>query len=489
MHSAKAHHVHLFAKVLEGLFVEAGTLLSQGVGEGSAVNNVVKLLAKNVGKKNQQMTGTVTTDGVTANVHFRKRKSDQELHEIEEGKKRRKAMADAKKGDDDGDETLKQKQKQKTVSEQQASSLASRVGGCPEWMVVTDPGRINIATSVIFHDGHLVRDAEGKPLSFKLTAGRYYTESGVDKRTREQNAIRKAFGLREVDAIASMGATTGADAEKVRVHGAVIRRFRDSVWSYAMRRKTRNVALRNAAGRERVLTNHWTCVRRECGAPSGMDVEHVVGCAKVGACGIGNRPVPTGRAFVVAKRTFPNWSPACEYRTSQVCDVCHGDIGCVRMCRENHVDAMRNGTYGKQDVKLDFFGSWSCIAEAEDEDNKNRVYFKPLWYPLGHDRMSASELKEMRLDEERRCGAVYTRYVRGLLTCETGCKKYRDRDVTAAINIGSIYVRDVQGLKRDPAFDRTVSHVPKKKSRRLSEFQRFPGLTTENALEGSEKST
>jgi hypothetical protein len=28
-----------------------------------------------------------------------------------------------------------------------------------------------------------------------------------------------------------------------------------------------------------------------------------------------------------------------------------------------------------------------------------------------------------------------------------------DRDVTAAINIGSIYIRDVQGLKRDPAFD------------------------------------
>jgi hypothetical protein len=87
---------------------------------------------------------------------------------------------------------------------------------------------------VIFHNGELVRQKDGKPLSFKLTAGKYYTESGVNKRTREQNKIREAFGLKESDVAATLGATTGADAEKIRVHGAAMRRFHDRIWQYAM---------------------------------------------------------------------------------------------------------------------------------------------------------------------------------------------------------------------------------------------------------------
>jgi hypothetical protein len=127
------------------------------------------------------------------------------------------------------------------------------------------------------------------------------------------------------------------------------------------------------------------------------------------------------------------------------------------------------------------------IASKEDTVTADENKPDSGWRPLGNDRMSAKELKKLRLDEERRCGAVITRYVRGLLTCETGCKKYRDRDVAAAINIGSVYVTDVRGLPRPPAFDRTVPHAPKKKQcRGQYEFQEYHGLTTGNARMGSD---
>jgi hypothetical protein len=128
------------------------------------------------------------------------------------------------------------------------------------------------------------------------------------------------------------------------------------------------------------------------------------------------------------------------------------------------------------------------IASKEDTVTAEENKPDSGWRPMGHYRMSAKELSKLRLDEERRCGAVITRYVRGLLTCETGCKKYRDRDVAAAINIGSVYVTDVRGLPRPPAFDRTVPHAPKKKQsiRGKNEFQEYPGLTTGNARMGSD---
>jgi hypothetical protein len=195
-HDARAHHVHLYARVLQELFVKAGTLAPEAVEIDKAENNVRALLKSNIEKKDMVFTGTVTTDGVTAYVHFRKRKSEEELRDIEVERERRKAIAAAKQAVNDGDQEQEQEQKKrKTASEQQTSSLASREEGVPEWIVSTDPGRINIATSVIFQNGKLVRKANGKPLAFKLTAGRYYCESGVNKRTKEENEVRKKCGL------------------------------------------------------------------------------------------------------------------------------------------------------------------------------------------------------------------------------------------------------------------------------------------------------
>jgi hypothetical protein len=244
---------HLYANILQDLFVKEGTLAPEAVeavelDTSPAANNVRAVLKSNIGKKDMVFTGTVTTDGVTAYVHFRKRKSEEELRNIELEKERRKAIKYVIDGDQEQEQELEleqeQEQKMRTASEQQTSSL----------------GLVGMFKLVG---------------TFKLTAGRYYSESGVNRRTKEEKEVRKKCGLDEVDVAESLGATSGA--EKIRTHAATIRQFGD-LWSYAMRRKMRIMALRNAAGKKRVLTYHWSQVRRKCGAPKGRDV---VGCAKV----------------------------------------------------------------------------------------------------------------------------------------------------------------------------------------------------------------
>jgi hypothetical protein len=47
----------------------------------------------------------------------------------------------------------------------------------------------------------------------------------LNRRTKEEKDIRNKCGLDEMDVAASLGATSGADAEKIRAHAATIRRF------------------------------------------------------------------------------------------------------------------------------------------------------------------------------------------------------------------------------------------------------------------------
>jgi Zn-dependent metalloprotease len=166
------------------------------------------LLIPIVGKiRATNFSGTITTDGVTANIHFREEKSDTEIETIrfrqEENKKK---MEEKKEEKDKVQKENKEKEKEKqvpkqiskpTVEEYQLASRAKK-GKVPEWMIVTDPGRINIATTVVFHHGELVRiPGSKKPLSFKLTSGKYYESSGV----RNSTKIEFGFMLKPKDDI------------------------------------------------------------------------------------------------------------------------------------------------------------------------------------------------------------------------------------------------------------------------------------------------
>jgi hypothetical protein len=459
LHAARAHHTNLDSTVLACMFVKTGAIPDEAMeveeDDRVLVASVLRAGIKAIvgRKREKEFTGTVSTDGVTACIHFRVRKSDVELEAIQKRKTmiQEKAVSKAAAGG------LTIRKPKKSVQDQQKESQAKQ-GSVPEYMVVTDPGRINIACTVVFRNGQLVKNpVTGRPVAFKLTAGKYYTESGVRRRTDEQNRRRSAMSLNVSDVEASLGSVMGADAQKICVHAAALRHHRESVWQFAMARKTRNVKLRNFAGKEKVLAAHWKAVRKGCGAPLKTDVLHVVGAAKVAPNGRGNLSVPTCVAFRVARRAFPSVSPGDEFRTSCACDVCKSDIGCTRMCRDNLADIVSN------------------VKDTPRRKGSKSVAIQ--WSPLGHQRTSPFHKKQLMIEEERKRGCtIITRYVRGLLTCETGCGKYRDRDVVGAINIGTIFIGDTRGEQRHPAFDRCVPHKPKRQRR--GETKLIEGLTT-----------
>jgi hypothetical protein len=218
-----------------------------------------------------------------------------------------------------------------------------------------------------------------------------------------------------------------------------------------MSRKTRKSVLRNEAGKERALIGHWNRVRKECGVPKGVEVTHAYGSAKVAATGKGNLSVPTTKTYRIAQQTFPKTILADEWRTSQVCDVTKKDMAQVTVCRTNLEDVVRDVKRSNKGATEETLGNTVIRCETA------------LWVIHGHDHMSHEERDEKRRNEEKiRKGYIIVRTLRGLLTCVTGNGEYRDRDTMAAINIGRLYLCDIRGEKRHPAFDRCVHHISKR---------------------------
>jgi hypothetical protein len=469
MHKAKAHHVLLDATTLASIFRTTGTIVDAGK---PAYDEVTRLMRPSLesafgNKHSAEFTGTISTDGLTACVHFRVRKSNEELAAIEARRDNRIKNEMEKQKDKEKydkarlmDPTLPVKKPRAAVSkpeltiEQKQAAVQAKLSDTPEWLIATDPGRIQMSKTVVFHNGNLVFDGAA-PRTFMYTSGQYYSEAGIDTRTKKMSLRRKQAGLTEVDDLASLGSTLGVDVNAMVKHAEAIRLKSDMIWKFALARKTRNAALRNIAGKRRALARHWIRVRRECGAPKGANVTHAYGSAKVSPNGRGNLSVPTSQHYRIAKQIFPETILADEWRTSQVCDVTNADMAQVIVCRTNLVDVLF-----EQDPAMSFTSTSPTPAQ------ESLLLPHPTamsWSILGHDHMSKEQQKERRAVEKlRRGGNMVIRVLRGLLTCATGNGKYRDRDTMAAINIGRVYLGDIRGEKRLPAFDRCIPHVPKR---------------------------
>jgi hypothetical protein len=109
------------------------------------------------------------------------------------------------------------------LTTQEVQKLAqAKLSMTPEWLISTDPGRIQMSKTVVFHNGELVYDehihkgrVKRKPRSFAYTAGQYYSEAGINTRTKKMNRRRASPNLREVDEQASSGSVVGTDVDAI----------------------------------------------------------------------------------------------------------------------------------------------------------------------------------------------------------------------------------------------------------------------------------
>jgi hypothetical protein len=94
--------------------------------------------------------------------------------------------------------------KPKLTIEQKQAAVQAKLSDTPEWLIATDPGRIQMSKTVVYHNGDFVFDGAA-PRAFMYTSGQYYSEAGINTRTKEMNLRRKQAGLNEVDDLASHG--------------------------------------------------------------------------------------------------------------------------------------------------------------------------------------------------------------------------------------------------------------------------------------------
>ena len=399
--------------------------------------------------------GTVDTDGVTMNLHFRRGLRPEEKYVASESK-----------------------------------SEKTRLAKVPRVVLAVDPGRVSMITMVLLVDGKPVwkerTTTEGKvvkrPVKFVLTARQYYSMSGMTKAriVRVRRACVKMYKKAK-----SAGATvpvpivdpeltlmTG-DHTKILAYLKASKERTDEMgaasrWVRALHRRAAAERRRRGMGKKRALSKWFAYVHKHVVKATKETAAMVVwGDAGVASTGKGNLSVPTGFLVDVA-RQVPGWTvvKGSEFRSSQRSCVDHDVVLCsARFIKANVTVEIPKPDSFRRRVRAGFVIGLN--ARRIVKRNNRRVEHKEIKRLAkvkkkiemtfdGHSGESAETKKTKR--ECRMQQNQLAVYVRGLRVYQNGSTtEFFDRDVNACYNIGIIWIADnVKGFTLPTAFVRST---------------------------------
>ena len=446
-HKRKAHFIHIDPTDSLHLFHQAGIANNQG--EALTASEIKEVFVRGLGrifgdKTARWYNGMITTDGVKACVHFTKRLTEEEL----------------------ADKINRKKSSKKSPSSTKTPSVTSS-DSIPDLVLVTDPGRVNIMFVSVFYKGQPFRVTYGsqkktKPLRFIMTAGHYYTNTGVRRGTILKRRWR--HGLRDSDRLLSQSTRRTSDPAVLRVRAETLRATSASNWKVVMRRKVRNQDFRQKAGKTRCLDRFFASVKKKLRihfTKEEVDTCHMAwGDATFSSSGKGNAPVPSATPKVRARRWF-DVKMTSEWGTSTACAKCFSFLhavrvrtkGCVKFVCHSHIPSKVARSIRKGLVKgLLAKRSWKKVQQG----NKVVQGFVPALRKTkavicevldGHGGQTVEEKRRAKV--RRSAEGSTARYIRGLRFCP-GCQELCDRD---AYGTHGIFVHYCCSQRNEPPPD------------------------------------
>lgn len=394
-------------------------------------------------------TGTMDTDGVSCNLHFRRAKRP--------------------------DEQKKKKAKKEIA-------VQSKLPAPPKVIVAVDTGRVHLVKVAILIDGKVVFKVYGakskprrkRPVTWGLSTRAYRSRSGLARhakltasRLRRDQVANKALHSE----LSASTAKTGCTAMAVR-HMVARGKLAVMRWSKPTRTSA-NTRRRLRERKGRTLVMFWNGVRRDVErmtGVSGNDVALVWGVA-VAATGRGNLPTPTCTNFKVAERVL-GWGGAGwaiqkgseDFTSANSCLPGHQPARAVRVKSRGVIVKRRLAPARlESQVRRDL-----VIGLRRKRQMRRGGVRWPIGTNVIHDRVRKWELdgdvgedddiKKKKKEARRLAGFTDSKYVRGLRVCQDEqSTKFLDRDVSGAINIGLLFIFDnVEGRQRPDAFRRDV---------------------------------
>lgn len=245
---------------MKGLLVDTSVLKRVGASSGLDIelwNSVLN--TSKVAGKDKTFTGTIDTDGLVVNIHFRQPK----VVPVEV-----------------------------TV---QPSLEGKRVIG-------VDPGRTNI----FFMTEEL---PSGRFKSYSLSRNQYYSEAGIF-RAKQKTANWHKNIKDELEAM-SCASPKSASLESFKTYFATVQSVKEALWTEHLKRRWKEQRFRLYGGKKRVFANFINKVNPD------KDTVFAYGSAKFASGGKGEMSVPTSRAYKECKSRV-QIVLIDEFRTSKV---------------------------------------------------------------------------------------------------------------------------------------------------------------------------
>ncbi len=412
--AARAHHIRIDGEVLHAIAKRARALpadlpqtMPDGVPARSAVSGTLwqelfPRACKLRGAAAFKLAYTLDTDGVSASVHFRRARTDEDearaTGPLGGGKKKRRQGDGASSSRSVVVDVL-----DRTITSESAAA---------SYTLAVDPNVGVLAqTALLDPQGQPVVGCNGKPCRWRLTLGQYKCESGAKALDAELAWRRR--DLAPVDAALAAQRVRTTYASEFCRYVAAFADYQRPVWRVMLRRKLVALRIRAWMGRRAAVDRFWRRVR----AATPPDTIVAYGGATWSSTGRGQLVAPRRSILDGAARQFDTVVMQDEFMTSQTCDAC-----------EQRVDAVWRRL------------RWRICAAAHEEgtdDDDGGVRLR-TWHQLQRTRQAGC-------DE-----------VRGLRFCPNCCK-LRARDAMAALNIGKAFRARLHGLSLPQLLDRTAA--------------------------------
>ncbi len=329
--SARAHHIRIDGDVLHAIAKHAGVLPADvpsskptGAERAAVFDSLWKEFFPRACKlrgASFELAHLLDTDGVSASVHFRRERTDEDS-----------ARAAGPLG--------RGKKKQHGVTDVLGRTVTSSAAAA-SFTLAIDPGTHLLAQAALLDAmGKPVTDRHGKPRRWRLTRGQYRHDSGA--KTIAAERAHRCRDLAPVDVALSAQRVRTTYASEFCAYVATFATHQRKVWRVMLRRKVVALRVRAWMGRRRVVDRFWRRVRTE----TPPDTIVAYGAATWSSTGRGALVAPRRDILAGASRHFSTVVMQGEYMTSQTCDKCEGHVKPIwrqlrwRICMAGHRDVV-----------------------------------------------------------------------------------------------------------------------------------------------------
>ncbi len=313
--SARAHHIRIDGEVLHAIAKHAGVLPADvpstkptGAERAAVFDSLWREFFPRACKlrgASFELAHLLDTDGVSASVHFRRERTDEDSA---------RAAGPLGRG---------KKKKQEEVTDVLGRTVTSSAAAT-SFTLAVDPGTHLLAQAALLDaKGKPVTDDAGKPHRWRLTRGQYRHDSGA--KTIATERAHRCRDLAPVDAALAAQCVRTTYASDFCAYVATFATHQRKVWRVMLRRKVVALRVRAWMGRRRVVDRFWRRVRTE----TPPDTIVAYGAATWSSTGRGTLVAPRRDILAGATRHFSTVVMQGEYMTSQTCDKCEGQVNAV----------------------------------------------------------------------------------------------------------------------------------------------------------------